>query len=87
MARNRFTKLNLGPMTEARHRSVAGSIIIADYIDPTNSQRTLVLERAQVDKKAPAKPRKPKTNTSGQSAAQSVASPTAFPGAGESHGA
>jgi hypothetical protein len=32
-------------MTEARHRSVAGSIVIADYVDPLNSQRTLVLEK------------------------------------------
>jgi len=55
MARNRFTKLNLGP-AEGKHRSVAGSIIIADYIDPVNSQRTLVLERVASDgKKAPTK--------------------------------
>ena len=58
MARNRFTKLNLGPATEARHRSVAGSIIIADYIDPVNSQRTLVLEKVLAAGKPAAKPRK-----------------------------
>lgn len=82
MAKGRFTKLNLGPMTEARHRSVAGSIIIADYIDPVTSQRTLVLEKVAVGAKAPAKR---KANAAPKVAQGQPA--TAFPGAGESHGA
>jgi hypothetical protein len=64
MARNRYTKLNLGPMTEARHRSVAGSIVIADYVDPTNSQRTLVLEKVATEPKRKSS-KKPKPQPEG----------------------
>lgn len=84
MARNRFTKLNLGPMTAERHRSVAGSIIIADYIDPTNSQRTLVLERVATDGKKPAKR---KVNAGARvGIAPVTTTATAFPGQDTANG-
>jgi hypothetical protein len=63
MAKGRFTKLTLGPAIEGKHRSVAGSIIIADYVDPVTAQRTLVLERVASDKKPATKPRKTKVNS------------------------
>ena len=55
---SRINKLVLGPSEPVTARnSHAGMLIIADYIDPMNNQRTLVLERVATDKpKRVAKP-------------------------------
>ena len=76
-SRNRYTKLNLGPMTSERHRSVAGSIVIADYVDPTNGQRILVLERAES---------KPKRKAAPKVVAAPKPAATAFPGSAVTSG-
>ncbi len=39
----RLQKLTVGPA--GKFRSTAGMVVIADYADPVNNQRTLVLER------------------------------------------
>jgi hypothetical protein len=55
-------KLNLGPSVPITMKnSTAGMVVIADYLDPTNGQRTLVLERQ--GEPTPAKrSHKPKVN-------------------------
>ena len=45
-SRQRIRKLSLGPSEPVTARnSCAGMIVIADYLDPINNHRTLVLER------------------------------------------
>ncbi|MGH3427726.1 MAG: hypothetical protein ACRDQZ_09200 [Mycobacteriales bacterium] len=59
VSRKSVQKLILGPSKPITSRnSTVGSIIIGDYIDPLNNQRTLVLERAP--KPAPEKAASPK---------------------------
>ena len=47
-SRNRITKLRLPRNGSGRHRSLAGALLLADYIDPTNGERVLVIEQSPV---------------------------------------
>jgi len=48
-SRVKFRKLSLGPSgLVSRKSSVAGMLVLADYLDPENNQRTLLLERRDV---------------------------------------
>lgn len=56
VSRKSIQKLTLGPSKPITARnSLVGCIIVGDYIDPMNAQRTLMLERvkAQADSPAP----------------------------------
>lgn len=45
-SRQRYTKLNLGPADKVTARnSVVGCVVIADYLDVLNNQRTILVER------------------------------------------
>ena len=46
--RNRITKLRLPRSGTGRHRSLAGALLLADYIDATNGERVLVVEQSPV---------------------------------------
>jgi hypothetical protein len=45
-SRQKYRKVNLGPSDKITARnSLAGLVVLADYVDPSSGQRTLVLER------------------------------------------
>lgn len=64
--RNKYRELNLGPSEPiTRRNSVQGMLVTADYLDPINNQRTLVLKRvgladAEAPKPKPRQKRKAK---------------------------
>jgi hypothetical protein len=69
-SKQKYRKLVLGPSGKITARSsVVGLVVIADYLDPANNQRTLVLERPSavvaVEPK-PLTPRKKKTAAAGE---------------------
>ena len=47
MARNRYSKLCLGPSTPIGKRSVMGMTVVGDYISSEDNQRYLLLEKPQ----------------------------------------
>ena len=63
MSKQGYVKLNLGPAAKlSRRSSTVGGKVIADYIDPTDNQRYVVVERTAAKAPAPkwtAKVRKP----------------------------
>jgi len=86
-AKQRICKITLGPSDPiTRKNSCAGLVVIADYLDPITSQRTLVMERPETPAPKAAAPAKPKPRAKRAAAAKTNAAPvqpssaTAFPG-------
>jgi hypothetical protein len=48
MSKQRIEKLRIPRDGTARHRSLAGGIVIGDYVDPTNGERVLTVEKVSV---------------------------------------
>ncbi len=67
-SKSKYRELNLGPSEPiTRRNSVQGMLVTADYLDPINNQRTLVLKRvgladAEAPKPKPRQKRKAKAN-------------------------
>jgi hypothetical protein len=48
VSKQRIEKLRIPRDGTARHRSLAGGIVIGDYVDPTNGERVLTVEKISV---------------------------------------
>ena len=48
MSKQRIEKLRIPRDGTARHRSLAGGIVIGDYVDATNGERVLTVEKVSV---------------------------------------
>jgi uncharacterized spore protein YtfJ len=48
VSKQRIEKLRIPRDGTARHRSLAGGIVIGDYVDPTNGERVLTVEKVSV---------------------------------------
>jgi len=57
VSKQRIEKLRIHRDGTARHRSLAGGIVIGDYVDATNGERVLTVEKVSAGKP---KSRKPK---------------------------
>jgi hypothetical protein len=63
---NRIEKLRITRNGTGRHYSLAGGVVIGDYIDPTNGELVLTVERpaTATSTSKPKMPKKPKGKAS-----------------------